>query len=179
MIPIGIQRDVADAAADGGGEFLVRVVGVQFAGVELSLQKLLLCGERQPVGANHGVARIDSPVRRDRPAVTLCGSLDSIKFGLDRTHVGFGARYRRCYLPGLLAVSFDVATRLTQVRAKGIAGFPLPVAEGVVDLLQAVAQPLQGRRAIGGGLEHAVDRIGVPALDVGRSQRRHTLSSLP
>jgi len=41
-MPAGIQRDVANAAADGGSEFLVGVVRVQFAGVELSLQKLLL-----------------------------------------------------------------------------------------------------------------------------------------
>ena len=48
-----------------------------------------------------------------------------------------------------------------------------------MNLLEVVPQPLQGRGPIAGGLKDLVDRVGIPALDVRRGQRRHMTPPTP
>ena len=85
-------------------------------------------------------------------------------------HVRLGGRHGRRHLSGFLTICLDITAGLTEIRAKGLARFAVPVAEAVMDLLKVVAQPLQGLRPVAGRLEHLVDRISIPALDVRRGQ---------
>ena len=174
----GIQRNCTDGSAESGGKLVVSGVGVHLAGVQLVLQHLLLKGESDSIGTDPLVAQVDSPIRRDAPAVSVSGLFDVIELALACAHVRLGARHRGRHLFGFRAVCFDVAANLAHVDAKSVPRLTLPVGEDVVGLLQAVPQTLQGISASAGRLEHRADRVEIPALDVSRSQRSHPLPLL-
>ncbi|PBA29882.1 hypothetical protein CKJ65_18870 [Mycobacterium intracellulare] len=170
----GIQRDFAHGKADGGGKLVIGTVGVHVQRYELILQQLLLRGELYGIAPNPRVAHVNSPVRRDGPAIGLSGPLDVLEFALACAHIPLGACHRRGYLPGLLTVGLDVTSSLTEVSAKRLSGFPLPAAENVMHLLEVLPQLLQGVGASVRGLKHLLDRAEIPTLDVIGGQLPHS-----
>ena len=89
-----IERDFADSTTDGGGKLMVGAVGMHFAGGEADPATFAALRRIDWIAPRSGLAHIDSPVRRDGPAVNIGGALDVIEFGL-AAHVRLGARHRR------------------------------------------------------------------------------------
>lgn len=79
--------DFAHGKADGGGKLVIGAVGVHVQRYELILQQLLLRGELYGIAPNPRVAHVNSPVRRDGPAIGLSGPLDVLEFALACAHI--------------------------------------------------------------------------------------------